>query len=269
MRPSESLSHGPLFSVVTVVLNDEAGFRLTMASLRGQDWHDYEWIVVDGGSSDGTPALLAEASTGAHRWISELDGGIYEAMQTGTQMASGRWVVYMNAGDTFSSPQSLSAVAALQAERPDADILFGAATLVLPTGARRHRPPRDLPTYIWRGLPANHQATYFRRTRVLATPYDTSYRIAGDYALVASLYRTGLTPAYLNRSLVDFRVGDLSSRRPWTLLIEGTRVQRQILGLSVGRSLASYVRRAVSIFGLRLLSARIFSSSRARLMILP
>ena len=261
---SESPSQEPLFSVVTVVLNDEPGFRLTMASLHGQDWHDYEWIVVDGGSRDGTPALLADASTGADHWVSEPDGGIYEAMQTGTQMAHGRWVVFMNAGDTFSSPKSLSAVAALQAERPDADILFGAATLVLPTGARRHRRPRELSGYIWRGLPANHQATYFRRTRVLATPYDTSYRIAGDYALVASLYRGGLTPAYLNCSLVDFRVGDLSSRRPWRLLLEGTRVQRQILGLSVGRSLASYVRRAVSIFGLRLLSSRIFSSSRAR-----
>jgi putative colanic acid biosynthesis glycosyltransferase len=264
MHSSDGVSHAPLFSVVTVVLNDEDGFLQTMASIRGQDWHEHEWIVVDGGSGDGIPALLADGGTTASAWISEPDGGIYEAMQKGTQMATGKWVVYMNAGDIFSSPESLSKVAALLAERPDADILFGGATLILPTGARRYRRPRDIARYIWRALPANHQATYFRRTMVLATPYDTSYRITGDYALVASLFRIGLNAAYLDRSLVDFRVGDLSSRRPWTLFIEGIRVQREILGLSAPRLLASSIRRAVSIAGQRLLSYRLFSSSRER-----
>ena len=248
----------PLFSVITVVLNDEAGFRQTMASLRMQEWRDYEWVVVDGGSADGTPSLLADKSTGVDRWISERDGGIYEAMQKGTDMAAGKWIVYMNAGDSFSSALALSAVAEHHAQHPDADVIFGGATLVLPSGVRRYRPPRDLSRNIWRALPANHQATYFMRTTLRDTAYDTSYRIAGDYALVASLYRAGVTPTYLDRSLVDFRVGDLSSRHPWKLLNEGTRVQRQILGLSRARSVASYLRRAVSIFGMRLLSTRVF-----------
>jgi putative colanic acid biosynthesis glycosyltransferase len=256
----------PFFTVVTVVLNDEPGFRDTMASLHGQTWRDHEWVVVDGASRDGTPALLASGSTGATRWISERDGGVYDAMQKGTVLARGRFVVYMNAGDVFSSPDVLTAVASRLAEEPEAraDILFGGATLVLPNGVRRYRGPRDLARSIWRAMPANHQATYVARTRLLAAPYDTSYRIAGDYALMATLYQAGVTPSYLDRSLVDFRVGDLSSRRPWRLLAEGTRVQREILGLSLWRALGSLARRAVSIGGLRLLSSPLVARFTAR-----
>jgi putative colanic acid biosynthesis glycosyltransferase WcaE len=254
----------PTFSVITVVLNDEAGFRETMASVRSQQAAEFEWIVIDGGSRDGVPELLRTGVSRADKWLSEPDRGIYDAMQKGIALASGDMVVFMNAGDTFSSERTLAAVSAhLATNGSGAEVLFGGATLVLPNGVRRYRPPRDLHRSIWRSLPANHQATYFSRHRLLKSPYDLRFRVAGDYALIASLYRQGIKPTYLDAPLVDFRVGDYSFRHPWRLVKEGSRVQRQILGLSSARIALSAARRSFSILCLTLLATPLFGG-RAR-----
>ena len=250
----------PTFSVVTIVLNDEAGLRATMANIRSQTFRDFEWIIVDGGSRDGVPDLLRSGASGAQRWVTEKDRGVYDAMQKGTDLARGRFVVYMNAGDSFSGPEVLSVVAAhIGTAASGVDVVFGGATLILPNGRRHYRAPRNIERVIWRSLPANHQATYFSRKALLATPYDTHFRIAGDYALVAMMYRANVAVSYLDTSLVDFRVGDLSSRHPWRLLREGALVQRRVLHLSRTAVALSFARRAISIFGLRFMSSPAFA----------
>ncbi len=87
-----------LFSVITVTRNNLVGLRRTHESLRIQSCGDYEWIVVDGASDDGTADYLKK--TGAN-WVSEPDRGIYDAMNKGIARAQGRWLIFMNAGDEF------------------------------------------------------------------------------------------------------------------------------------------------------------------------
>lgn len=103
----------PVFSVVTIAFNNRAGLARTLASVDAQQCRDFEHIIVDGGSSDGSVELLAEAAlqaSGQRRWSSQPDGGIYDAMNKGISKGSGRLVVMMNAGDCLADDGTLAKV---------------------------------------------------------------------------------------------------------------------------------------------------------------
>ena len=85
----------PFFSIITVNLNHLEGLTRTAASIAGQSCDDYEWIVVDGGSNDGSVGFLESSSA---RWSSEADSGIYDAMNKGTQQSRGHYLLFLNAG---------------------------------------------------------------------------------------------------------------------------------------------------------------------------
>src|SRR5262245_38437900 len=91
----------PLFSIVTITYNDLAGFRETAASVAGQTFKNFEWIVVDGGSTDGTLDFLDVFPRRPDQRISEPDKGIYDAMNKGIERASGVYTIFMNGGDRF------------------------------------------------------------------------------------------------------------------------------------------------------------------------
>jgi glycosyltransferase involved in cell wall biosynthesis len=90
----------PLFSIVTAVLNDKSGLRRTAESLAAQTYKDFKWIVIDGGSTDGTVEFL-KTVTLISEWISERDDGIADAWNKGIRRSKGRFVALLNAGDTF------------------------------------------------------------------------------------------------------------------------------------------------------------------------
>lgn len=257
------MSH-PAFSIITVVYNDRAGLEQTYESICSQSFHDFEWLVVDGGSTDGSTEFLATMRMPAFSFVSERDGGIYDAMNKGIRMSHGEYVVFLNAGDVFSDATVLSRVAAHLRTLPGApDLVLGGANLSLPNGNQVYKAPRDLARSIWHGLPANHQAIYFRRDRLDGTDYDLTYRICGDYYLVSALYKQGVTASRLDGPLVDFRVGDTSFKNPGALLKEPFHIQEHVLKTSLISRTVSLVRRAVATAGLVVLSApQLRASSR-------
>ena len=90
-------------SVITVVFNDKAHIRQTMESFFSQTWEDKEYIVIDGGSTDGTADIINEYSNRLAFWCSEPDGGIYDAMNKGISHAKGEWINFLNSGDLYAS----------------------------------------------------------------------------------------------------------------------------------------------------------------------
>lgn len=245
----------PFFSLITVVFNDLAGLRQTQDSIIQQECADFEWIVIDGGSSDGTREYLEGLGTQAPKWMSEKDNGIYDAMNKGIRLAEGDYIVFMNAGDAFRAPATLKKVKDHVLDRSfGPDVIFGGSTLVLRNGSQIYRPPRDIDRYIWHGLPAYHQATYYKSGRIKALLYDTAYRICGDYYIAATLYKQGITASYLNMSLVNFRVGDTSYINPVKLVLEPYRIQKDILGCSLFRRSLSVAKRLVSLLSVVVLS---------------
>jgi putative colanic acid biosynthesis glycosyltransferase len=219
-------------SVITVVLNDRRGFAATAASILGQTCKDFEWIVVDGGSTDGTLDVV-----GAHEaWIAELrsgpDRGVYDAMNRGLGLARGEFVVFMNAGDRFAQPETLARVtAALDRAAGRVDLLFGGTILDLPRNQRVYRPPR--PAAALRcGLPAYHQATFVRRELHQAVPHDLAYRVSSDYYTIATMCRQGARTLGLDLPLAIHDCGpdNLSKRETRTRFRDFVAVQRRVLG---------------------------------------
>ena len=236
----------PVLTVVTVCFNDAEALQRTLQSVAGQRECAIQHIVVDGGSRDGTLALLEGWKGHPIEWVSEADKGIYDAMNKGAARARGQFVQFLNAGDVYASDQALAMVVDQLMSDPTVDVLFGGANYVNARGRRIYRSPKRIDSYIWHGLPAIHQATFYRTA--VFVPYSGEFAICGDYFEIASLWRRGVEAGYLNTAVVDFMLGGISYQKPWLLIREAARVQRNVLGmqepliwLSAGRRIAARV----------------------------
>ena len=113
---------GNKISVITVVFNDVTHIRETMESFFSQTWEEKEYIVIDGGSTDGTVDIIREYGDKLAFWCSEKDEGIYDAMNKGISHATGNWINFLNSGDVFTNASSLSH---LMNDCSLADIVYG------------------------------------------------------------------------------------------------------------------------------------------------
>lgn len=247
------------FSIVTVVLNNRDGMELTAKSVVAQRDADYEWIVIDGGSTDGTLEVINAYSGSIAYWQSEKDGGIYDAMNTGLARAGADYVVFLNSGDFFASQDSLNIVAqaVAQLSRLPAMIL-GGAVYEYPHGHRVIRPAREAEDYIRHSNPASHQATFFNRGLHQQVPYDTTYRIAGDYDCMCRVFLRDRSCTYISDALVvTMHGGDsFSHSRPLLHGKECIRIQRTVLGMGYGSIFLSTTRRLRSYIGEYLMSRK-------------
>ncbi len=115
-------------SIITINFNNRNGLERTARSIVEQTFRDYEWIVIDGGSTDGSQDILKEYSAHIAFGVSERDGGIYEAMNKGLERASGEYVQFLNSGDSFIDRDVLERVFA---DNRLADVNYGDQWCVL------------------------------------------------------------------------------------------------------------------------------------------
>lgn len=244
----------PVFSVITVCRNNLQGLKLTFESIRTQTFQDMEWIVIDGNSTDGTVEYMNNLHF-PNSFLSEPDGGIYDAMNKGVKFVNGRFVVYMNSGDTFFDDTSLQlAHNLITKQTQQVDILLCGFELMLPNGMFIQKKPRNLANYIWHGMPTCHQAILFSRKSIEENPYDTSYKISGDYQLLASIFSKGCRAIYSKHPFTVFEVGGASFSHPWLLMSEAYRVKREVLRQGWILNILSFIKSCISIYGLRVLS---------------
>ena len=112
-------------SVITVNFNDAQGLERTIKSVISQTFRDYEFIIIDGGSTDSSIDVIKKYEDHINFWVSEPDGGIYQGMNKGLSHAKGDYVNFMNGGDSFHAPDVLETIFSLNTE---ADIITGAHT---------------------------------------------------------------------------------------------------------------------------------------------
>lgn len=143
----------PVVTVITVVRNDPHGLERTLISLEAQTFHHWQCIVVDGLSSEDTLDVLRQHAAMITDWISEPDEGIYHAMNKGIARATGEWLLFMNAGDCFDSPDAL--IAAVACVTPDAVAIYS---------DWRYREDWRLVRADLHRLNVRHQAVMYRKT---------------------------------------------------------------------------------------------------------
>jgi putative colanic acid biosynthesis glycosyltransferase len=239
----------PFFSIITVVLNDLDGLEKTRDSLVTQKFRNIEWIVVDGGSKDGSSEYADSEKNLIIKLMIEKDSGIYDAMNKGVSLCSGNFILFLNAGDELPNDLALLQVSKFLLKNKKVEIIFGGANLIFPNGKSVYREPRDINNYIWHGIPANHQATYFRREVIRNFPYDLGYRICGDYYIMAKLFKKGVNAEYMNTPLVNFEVGGISLKTPSKLFYEPYLIQRDILNVPLVLRIMSLLKRIIATFG--------------------
>ncbi len=165
-------------SIITINWNNQEGLRKTIESVLGQSARDQlEYIVVDGASTDGSAQLLEEYGERIDRWVSEPDSGIYNAMNKGVRMATGKYLLFLNSGDTLYDNKVVETM--LPEFESGEDLMTGK---MLYSGKNRYSQADNPISFLYlykSSLP--HDATFIRRQLLEVTPYDESLRIASDW----------------------------------------------------------------------------------------
>ena len=196
-------------SIITITFNDLKGLRETYRSIKGQTMRDYEWIVVDGGSTDGTKQFLEEHDSELAWWCSEPDKGVYNAQNKGTQHARGEYCIYMNSGDSFFSDDVLGKIFE---KETDADIIYGDWMLRFENGKTRlGRAPKVADLLYFFGENMCHQAMLIRTEALKSRPYDETFRIYADWEEWLALYMQGKTFERRDITVCNFLVGGIST----------------------------------------------------------
>lgn len=191
------------FSVITVCYNAADIITATINSVLCQSYHDFEYIVIDGKSTDGTVEKISQYLDRI-KWISEKDKGIYDAMNKGISFAMGDYVIFMNAGDMFYDSNVLNNVAEQTVENPDVDVLYGNAMLISAKKTKLYKPG---PLYkLERGMIASHQSTFVKTSVLKKRPFNIAYRYAADYDQLSALYLSGYCFRYIDVTVANVTI---------------------------------------------------------------
>ncbi len=214
-------------SLITVVLNGGTALERTFESVFAQSYQPIDYIVIDGGSTDGSVDLIRRNDGRLAHWISEPDHGISDAFNKGIALATGHYVGLLNADDWLSADQIERAVDALRAN--DADFVFGDLVYHAPNGDPLHviRGDPDYARKIDSLMPALNHPTMLVKRRLFDRigGFDRRYRVAMDYDWVLRAHRQGCRGAY-----APGLVGHMT--------LQGTSDRRFIQGLAEVRAIA-------------------------------
>ena len=228
--PATGSESAPLVSIVTVVYNGIGTLERTIQSVIGQDYPNIEYIIIDGGSTDGTIDLLRRYEDRIDLWTSGKDKGIYDAMNKGIALCTGEWVALINADDWYE-PGAVKKVIAAAAKASKVNIVHGDIWLHYPNGQRTLKKARNSGFLLkyWE-MVMNHPSFFVRRKFYEGRPFDEKLKVSADHKWTYDAYR--LSPEmflYLPWPIANFSVGGASMSVPLPqVLAEGKRVSRDL-----------------------------------------
>ena len=197
----------PKFSIITVTYNAEAVLEDTIQSVISQTYHHVEYILVDGASKDGTLSIIDRYRDRITRIVSEPDKGLYDAMNKGIRLATGDYLCFLNAGDSFHEDDTLQQMVHSISGSELPDVLYGETELVDKEGhfirMRRLAAPEVL---TWRsfkqGMLVCHQAFFAKA--YLVEPYDLQYRFSADFDWCIRVMKKARTLHNTHLTLIDY-----------------------------------------------------------------
>jgi len=217
-------------TVVTVVFNGAATLERTIRSVLAQRDVPLEYWIIDGGSTDGTVELIRRYEDRLAGWVSEPDGGIYEAMNKGLSRATGDIVGFLNADDVYAHETVLSRIRSAFTTGPAVDAVYGELVYVdADDHVRRYwRTGPVSPRFFPAGDVPPHPAFFVHRSTLLASGgFRTDLRLAADYELMLRLlHKEGRPARYLPEALVRMRAGGVSNQSGASVL-QGLREIRR------------------------------------------
>ncbi|MDR1130057.1 MAG: glycosyltransferase [Prevotellaceae bacterium] len=213
--------NNPLVTVITVVFNGADTLGQTIHSIVYQSYRNIEYIIIDGGSLDGSLSIIKKYERDIAYWISEPDKGIYDAMNKGIERAGGEWICFMNSGDWFYDENVLKNI--FGNSEIDADIIYGNTP---------HNRYNEMTLYKALDLdklrfymPFCHQSSFIRSDIMKKYRFDPQYEIAADYNLFYHLYRAGAKFKYLDMNIAVYDIYGISEKNSKSRENEYRRIQ--------------------------------------------
>jgi len=217
-------------SVITVCYNSVATIRDTIKSVLEQDYSNIEYIIIDGGSKDGTLEIINEYKNKIAKIISEPDKGIYDAMNKGIYVSTGDYVGTLNSDDIFSHSKVLSDVARLL-ENTEFDAVYG--DLILVDRENTSKIVRRFPSKYFKkwkirfGFMLPHPTFYARRNLFDELGYyKLNYRVSADFELITRFLKRGITTTRISDVMVKMRQGGISSNGFWWRIHQNFEIVR-------------------------------------------
>lgn len=220
-------------SVITVNYNNKAGLQRTIDSVVCQTWRDFEWIVIDGGSTDGSKEFLEQYQQHFAYWCSEPDGGVYNAMNKGIARAKGDYLLFLNSGDCFHNETVLRDFDGLNCHE---DVVAG-ISVSLDSGETVKILYSDIVRQLFFDS-LNHQATFIKRHLFATHKYNERNKIVSDWEFfIQTILIDGCSFRYIDLIVADFDTTGISSQP------ELADVQKQERMRVLDSSFSTYVRK--------------------------
>lgn len=224
MRASLPSQARPRVSVVTVNFNMADQIAGTLDSVLGQDYPNFESIVIDGGSTDGSREVIASYGDRLAYWTSERDRNLYDGMNKGVRAATGDWVLFMNSGDQFADSHVLSAMFA--EDHADADALYGHHMRRYPKQGIERVIHAEAPHVLPLRMHCSHQSLFMRREILLERPFSLRL-LAADYEAILTAYIAGRRFKRVDCVVAVASVGGRSDNNRLTILWQRISILRR------------------------------------------
>ena len=200
------------YSVITINYNNSEGLRHTIESVAGQTYKDYEYIIIDGGSTDGSVEVIKKYADRIDYWVSEPDGGIYNAMNKGVAQAHGEYCIFMNSGDCFFDQNVLMRVSA----NTEDDIVIGKLSSDK-ENKTLFNPPLSgkISMYYLYSATVPHQSSFIRTELLRQFPYDEDLKIVSDWKFfVQAIIMNDCSVKYIDDYVATFDLEGVSTSNP-------------------------------------------------------
>lgn len=217
------------FSVITICFNAENCIEKTINSVLAQKYEDYEYIIWDGKSLDHTWDIIKRNKSRfdnkniSYKFVSENDTGIYDAMNKSLKLASGEWILFLNAGDMLYNPMVLQRVSKYCSS--SYDVIYG-NVINCYYGIKEKSIAEDI-TAIKKHMCFNHQATFTNKDLFRKYKYNKVYKMAADYDLYLNAYLHGARFLYIPIVVSYFDIDGISYRYSYERELEFLRIRRR------------------------------------------
>jgi hypothetical protein len=207
----------PLITVVTVVFNGVKTLEETIKSIINQTYPNVEYIIIDGGSTDGTLDIIKKYEDAIDYWVSESDKGIYDAMNKGIKLAVGMWINFMNSGDKLYNKNTVKIVSGFL----KADLVYGNNIKFDELSNQKFY--NDIKKYAYNWNPKYcHQSLFEKRQLYKRYPFELKFEYGADFNQYLDCYYNGASRLYIPYTISIYLIGGLSSRQNYYLSLRET-----------------------------------------------
>lgn len=198
----------PLISIITVVFNGEKYLEDTIQSVMTQTYDNVEYIIIDGGSTDGTLDIIKKYEDKIDYWVSEKDKGIYDAMNKGIDVSTGEWINFMNAGDEFYNESVINDIFK-QNLQTECDILYGDTSFKYPSFMKIVKANTKLHN-LWKGMQFTHQSTFIKTKLHKQNKFKLDKKIGADFEFFYKCYANKAKFKYIDKTISIMELGGIS-----------------------------------------------------------